>query len=80
MRRRQSIGIFGAFNEGEITWPGEIYWSDIRDKVRESRSIAKLGACQRDDFGYRQALGVIKETVFPHFSILDHKMARDSRN
>jgi hypothetical protein len=74
MRRRQRIGIFSAFNEREIGRAGEVYWSDICNTALKSRSVTGFGASQRNDFGYRQARRMVKETAFPHFSILDQEM------
>jgi hypothetical protein len=44
---------------------------DIRDKALESRLITGFGSRQRNNLGYRQSRGAIKETVFPHLPIPD---------
>jgi hypothetical protein len=46
VRGRQCVGVFVAFDERQIGWPGEVDRSDISDQIRKLRSLAAFGAGQ----------------------------------
>jgi hypothetical protein len=77
MRRRQGVGVFIAFDEGKIGWPGEVDRGDVRNEVRKSCSVAGFGARQQNNFGDCQTCGAFKKASFPHVSILDPEMTRE---